>query len=65
MIPPRNRMGLTRLGPDAPAPFRHLIERYVHRARQVTCTCGWKGSSLDGADDNWKGHLAQVAPRRP
>ena len=48
---------------DAPLPFKHVIERYVHRARQVTCTCGWQGSSLDGAADGWKAHLAAVSPR--
>lgn len=59
MIPPFYRPILPRPPLQEPRPFRHLIERYVHRARQVTCTCGWQGSSLDGAKDNWKAHLAQ------
>jgi hypothetical protein len=44
----------------APEPFKHLIERYEHRLRQVTCTCGWQGDSTDVGPDGWKGHLLEM-----
>ena len=31
--------------------------------RQVTCTCGWQGSSIDSDPTGWKAHLAET--RRP
>ncbi len=48
---------------DGSAPVKHVIEEYRHRLRQVTCTCGWKGSSLDSDPAGWKAHLAES--RRP
>ncbi len=48
---------------DGSAPVKHVIEEYRHHLRQVTCTCGWKGSSLDSDPAGWKAHLAES--RRP
>jgi hypothetical protein len=28
-----------------PVPPAHVIAVYTHRVQQVTCTCGWQGSS--------------------
>lgn len=43
-------------------PFKHVIDEYVHRLQQVTCTCGWRGSSAspDGHNSDWKSHLTAV-----
>ncbi len=46
--------------PEGPEPFKHVIEEYRHRLRQVTCTCGWQGTSIEGDPTGWKAHLAQV-----
>ena len=46
--------------PNDALSFKHLIDRYQHREQLVTCTCGWKGSSLDSAPDGWKAHLLEV-----
>jgi hypothetical protein len=45
--------------------FRHVIDQYKHREQEITCTCGWRGSSAspDGHTSEWKTHLA--ATRRP
>lgn len=47
--------------PPAQEPFKHLIEEYRHRAQQVTCTCGWQGStaSPDGRTSDWKAHVTE------
>jgi hypothetical protein len=42
-----------------PEPFKHLIDRYQHRLRLVTCTCGWEGDSDDPGPDGWKAHLLE------
>jgi hypothetical protein len=49
-------------GASATEPFKHVIETYVHRRQEVTCTCGWQGSSAspDGQNSPWKSHLLEV-----
>lgn len=46
--------------PPVEEPFKHVIDQYRHRAQEVTCTCGWRGSSAstDGFNSEWKAHLA-------
>jgi hypothetical protein len=54
-------MAISRPGPSrvAPEPPKHVIEEYKHRLQQVTCVCGWQGSSAspDGVTSDWKTHL--------
>jgi hypothetical protein len=49
-------------GVEVPAP--HVIDEYKHRLQQITCTCGWRGSSAspDGRNSEWKDHLAANRP---
>lgn len=53
------------LPPRRPAPEtdrrKHVIAEYRHRAQQVTCVCGWKGSSemTDGRTSDWSRHVAE------
>jgi hypothetical protein len=62
------RSGLSHRADDrdggAPEPVKHVIEEYRHRLRQVTCTCGWKGSSVDSDPAGWKAHLAETRRQR-
>jgi len=54
--------------PEPEPPFRHLIDRYVHRLRRVTCTCGWQGSSVSAdilVTDEWHAHLAATRSQGP
>jgi hypothetical protein len=54
--------------PSSPRPVveapRHVIDVYKHRIQQVTCVCGWQGSSAspDGVTSDWKAHLASTRP---
>ncbi len=50
-----------RPGLDVP---KHVIDEYKHRLQQVTCVCGWQGSSAspDGVSSDWKAHLASTRP---
>ena len=50
-------------GADGLPLVKHVVEEYRHRMRQVTCTCGWQGSSIDSDPAGWKAHLAET--RRP
>jgi hypothetical protein len=45
---------------DEPEPFKHLIDRYQHKLRLVTCTCGWQGDSDDAGPNGWKAHLLEM-----
>ncbi len=50
-----------RPAPPAPdAPLKHVIAEYRHAVQQVTCTCGWSGSSAttDGRNSPWSLHVA-------
>jgi hypothetical protein len=42
-----------------PDPRRHVIAEYRHSAQQVTCVCGWVGSSEspDGRTSDWSRHV--------
>jgi len=52
------------LPPRRPAPpvdeRKHVIAEYRHRAQEVTCVCGWLGSSAspDGRTSDWSRHVA-------
>jgi hypothetical protein len=40
---------------------KHVIAEYRHRAQEVTCVCGWIGSSslmADGRTSDWSRHVA-------
>jgi hypothetical protein len=39
---------------------RHVIAEYRHRLQQVTCECGWQGSSAspDARPSEWSSHVA-------
>jgi hypothetical protein len=39
-----------------------VIADYKHREQQVTCVCGWVGSShsADGRTSNWSRHVADA-----
>jgi hypothetical protein len=39
-----------------------VIADYRHREQQVTCVCGWIGSSqsADGRTSNWSRHVAEA-----
>lgn len=54
MFPPSNRRSA------ADQPLKHVIAEYKHRARTVTCVCGWHGSSatVDARPSEWSGHVA-------
>jgi len=43
-----------------PDPRRHVIAEYRHRDQEVTCICGWTGSSVmpDGRTSDWSRHVA-------
>ena len=47
-------------------PLKHVIDQYVHRLQQVTCVCGWRGSSAtnDGQTSEWTSHLLAVRGKR-
>jgi hypothetical protein len=38
---------------------KHVIAEYRHSAQQVTCVCGWVGSSEspDGRTSDWSRHV--------
>ncbi|MFL5755873.1 MAG: hypothetical protein ACJ77N_06190 [Chloroflexota bacterium] len=40
---------------------KHVIAEYLHTAKTVLCTCGWKGSSEspDGRTSDWSRHVAE------
>jgi hypothetical protein len=58
------RRGPSGLPPRRPAPEvdqrRHVIAEYRHRHQEVTCVCGWVGSSAmpDGRTSDWSRHVA-------
>jgi hypothetical protein len=60
----------TGLPPRRPAPpvdeRKHVIAEYKHRDEQVTCTCGWVGSSAspDGQPSAWTRHVAEGRTQR-
>jgi hypothetical protein len=56
-----SRPGASRPVPDV---AKHVIDEYKHRLQQVTCVCGWQGSSAspDGISSDWKAHLASTRP---
>ena len=39
---------------------KHVIAEYRHRSQEVTCVCGWIGSSAmpDGRTSDWSRHVA-------
>ena len=45
----------------ADGPPKHVIEEYRHRAQEVTCVCGWQGSTAEvmGARSPWWNHVRQ------
>jgi hypothetical protein len=56
------RSGVIRPGSE---PVKHVIDEYKHRLQQVTCVCGWQGSSASndgGLTSDWKTHLASTRP---
>ena len=60
-------MAASRPNPSRPGldvPPKHVIDEYKHRLQQVTCVCGWQGSSAspDGVSSDWKTHLASTRP---
>jgi hypothetical protein len=57
-------MNLNLRPPSNTALFRHVIDQYKHKSQEITCTCGWRGSSAahDGSSE-WKAHLAATRPR--
>ena len=46
----------------ASGPPKHVIEEYKHKARTVTCVCGWQGGSEapPGGRSEWTEHLAAM-----
>jgi hypothetical protein len=42
-------------------PLKHVIDEYRHSAQQVTCVCGWQGSSASdmGGPSPWTLHVRQ------
>ncbi len=48
--------------PSEPDPRKHVIADYRHREQQVTCVCGWVGSSQssDGRTSSWSRHVAEA-----
>ena len=48
------------LPPDPYAPFKHVIERYRHVQLEVTCVCGWLGSTASPRAEKsaWDQHKA-------
>ena len=48
--------------PSEPDPRKHVIADYRHREQQVTCVCGWVGSSqsTDGRLSSWSRHVADA-----
>ncbi len=59
-------MNLPRNVPPRPAQAgeRHVIAESSHRARTVTCECGWQGSSEPGPEGRspWQEHVAEHRP---
>lgn len=53
-LPPRRPV------PDVETERKHVIAEYKHKAQQVTCVCGWEGSSAspDGRTSDWSRHVA-------
>jgi hypothetical protein len=51
--------------PEPPATPKHVIEEYRHRHLEVTCVCGWVGSTAttDGRNSDWSAHVAANRPR--
>jgi hypothetical protein len=45
--------------PDEPP--KHVIDEYKHRAQEVTCVCGWHGSTAAtyGERSAWDRHKAE------
>jgi hypothetical protein len=54
-VPPPPR----RPGQEPTAP-KHVIAEYRHRVQEITCVCGWVGSSFqpDGRTSEWSRHVA-------
>ena len=58
------------LSSKKPAPasteVKHVIEEYKHRARTVTCVCGWQGGSegLLGGRSEWTEHVIAMKGSR-
>ena len=54
------------LPPRRPAPAvderKHVIAEYRHKSQEVTCVCGWVGSSEspDGRTSDWSRHVAAI-----
>ena len=44
-----------------PEPLKHVIDEYRHRAQQITCVCGWQGSTAapSGERSAWDRHKAE------
>ena len=63
---PSIRFAPPRRPEPANAPLKHVIEEYRHAQQEVTCVCGWVGSSatLDGRNSEWTAHVAANRPRR-
>ncbi len=47
-------------------PLKHVIDEYRHRAQQVTCVCGWHGSTAAqyGEKSAWDLHKAEFRETR-
>jgi len=57
-----------RPNPPLDPPFKHVIDEYKHGAQQITCTCGWRGSSATSGIEpsEWQRHLREFrVPDRP
>jgi len=46
-------------------PPKHVIEEYKHKAQEVTCACGWHGSTAApyGEKSAWDLHKAAFRAR--
>ena len=46
---------------SADPPQKHVIEEYRHQAQQVTCVCGWQGSTatVAGGASPWTSHVRE------
>ena len=47
-------------------PPKHVIDQYKHRAQEVTCVCGWHGSTASqfGGKSAWDDHKAEFRTGR-
>jgi hypothetical protein len=55
-----------RVQPLVDQPLKHVIETYRHQAQEVTCVCGWHGSTAGdfGGPSPWTLHVRQFKTAR-